>query len=82
MIFGTKEKPVNMGKFIIPVLVKRNNTDYGRSYYIETRMYIDFLEAATDGFFYEKENIKYFRVLLNDKESFIPESDLVFLKEM
>ena len=53
------EKPVKMDKFDIPVLFKKVVNSFSMVNYSE---HLNYIEAATDGFFYEKDNVKYFRV--------------------
>jgi len=74
------ETVVKQQVFQIPVLIKKEKTSYCS--YSTTERWTEYVEAITNGFFYEKDCVKYFRVCLADKkEFFIKESDLVFLTD-
>lgn len=72
------EKPVKMDKFDIPVLFKKEVKSFSIANYSE---HLNYIEAATDGFFYEKDNVKYFRVKYEDNVVYKQEKDLVFLTD-
>ena len=69
----------NLNVFNIPVLVKKEQKVM-LNYTLDK--YTIYEEAYTDGFYYEKDRIKYFRVKEKDKEPvYIVKTDLVFLTE-
>lgn len=71
--------PKNLNQFNIPVLIKkeeRNTLNY------MSKLHTVYVEAYTDGFYYEKNRLKYFHVKEKDKEPvYIVKADLVFLTE-
>lgn len=72
--------PKNLSVFNIPVLIKKEITTYTLSY--SRTSSTTYVEAYTDGFYFEKDRVKYFRVKETDKEPvYIVKTDLVFLTE-
>lgn len=71
--------PKNLSVFNIPVLIKKEERNY---FSHKAEKYEVYQEAYTDGFYYEKDRVKYFRVKETDKEPvYIVKTDLVFLTE-
>jgi|JI9StandDraft_2_1071091.scaffolds.fasta_scaffold582737_2 hypothetical protein len=74
--------PKNLNVFNIPVLVKKECRNYSMPLYSDRETWVEYTEAYTDGFYYEKDRVKYFRVKEKDKEPvYIIKTDLVFLTE-
>jgi len=74
--------PKNLNVFNIPVLIKKECRNYGGSVFANKEAWVEYTEAYTDGFYYEKDGIKYFRVKEKDREPvYIVKADLVFLTE-
>ncbi len=78
---GFFKAPENLNTFNIPVLYKKEVTDYHRHTIGHTK-HILYIEAYSDGFYYIKDRIKYYRVKEKDKEPvYFKQDDLVFLTE-
>ncbi len=74
--------PKNLNVFNIPVLIKKECRDYGMHVFADKKTWVEYTEAYADGFYYEKDRVKYFRVKEKDKEPvYIIKTDLVFLTE-
>ena len=69
----------NLNVFNIPVLIKKEQRVYA---YGVTTNWEEYTEAYTDGFYYVKDRIKYYRVKEKDNEPvYFKQVDLVFLSE-
>ena len=78
-ISGFFSPPNNLNQFNIPVLIKKEQRDYLN---YTAHKYEVLHEGYSDGFYYIKDRIKYFRVKEKDKEPvYIKQDDLVFLTE-
>jgi hypothetical protein len=74
---GFFKPPENLSVFNIPVLIKKEERTY-LSY--TAHKYEVYHEGYTDGFYYVKDRIKYFRVKEKDNEPvYFKQDDLVFL---
>lgn len=71
--------PKDLNKFTIPILYKKymsHYTTYSRS------DSVNYLPAFTDGFYFEKDCVKYFHVEIDGEQVYKAESDLIFLKNV
>ena len=74
--------PKNLNVFNIPVLIKKQCQSILMHVYSDGETWVEYKEAYTDGFYYEKDRVKYFRVKEKDKEPvYISKESLVFLTE-
>ena len=79
---GFFKPPENLSVFNIPVLVKKEISSYRAYAHYEKEKYTQYTEGYTDGFYYIKDRIKYFRVKEKDNEPvYFKQDDLVFLTE-